>query len=456
MTTGPSANGDLGAIVTGLVRRSVLLAAVSAIVVALYALTLPNAYQAASTLVLAPSPLKSSAEQAQSFDPERGNPAARVSFLMAGPLGVRDYEVLLTNPEIVERLRERYVELRKAAGKDVDEIKLEDVRDAMQVKTRVLKQTINDVVYQPFLELAFQTDDPAIAAAVANVWADLGIERATEISRKGQEGMLDFLKQQLDDKAGEVGKVEEELAAITSELVIPTALERLGLLEKEVATLQIELAKLVADIAHGEAELAQLNEQIKGIPEKVALRRAPPDEAYWLLQGQGKSVDGSKVLLSEEINGVYSEVRKTLVQTDAKLRGMQAEKTAREQSIADLQQTIAGLRRDIAENTRKHDEAERRKKGLDGEYLQLAASYGAARIAVSTKTPDLKLAAKAVAPEKKTGPHRSIMVLAGALLGACIAPAFVLFKRAAKQLSDIVASVETVSARSAVDHVRHD
>ena len=155
-----------GKILARIFMRAVLLALAAGVLVAAYTLTLDNEYRATATLLLAPSPINRP-EPGRSTEAEK-TPATDVSFLMVKPLSVLDYKQLLVNDEIVNQLKEELIRLRREAGKKEKRIRLEDVQKAMRVETRILKQTVYDVVYQPVIELQFTADDPRIAAALAN------------------------------------------------------------------------------------------------------------------------------------------------------------------------------------------------------------------------------------------------------------------------------------------------
>jgi len=304
------------------------------------------------------------------------------------------------------------------------------VRSAMAVKTTVLKQTVYDTVHQPVIQLEFTARSPGIAAALANEWARLSIKMAEDLSTKGKEGLVDFLEARYAEKEAEVVAVEKEIEALDSEMPIDTWQKHLQRLQEQATAFEIQLSQLKTEIARAEGQFSRLQEERKSIDELITVRKAVPDEAYWLLVEQGREPDDSKVLASQEVNWVYSQVQKDEVTVQGELEGMLKEQTAIEAELEGLRQQILDLQGRLASQTRLRNEAQRRMAALSQQYQQLAVNYGAAQIAEAANTPDLKLAAEAAPPEKKIGPHRSLIVIAAAFLGLLIAPCHFFFMMA--------------------------
>jgi uncharacterized protein involved in exopolysaccharide biosynthesis len=438
MTDGNGGEGAASLAVSRLVVRTGLLAVVAAVLAAALSLTLENQYRAHSVLLLAPLPINVP-ENVERGGATTGNAAAQVSFLMVKPLSVPDYKLLLMNDEIVQALRDEMQRLLVQSGDNQEaDIRLEDVRRAMAVRTTVLKQTVYDIVHQPVIQLEFTATSPELAAALANKWAALGLKMAEDLSSKGREGLVDFLEAQYAEKEAELVAVEKEIEALDSEMPVETWLKHMQSLQEQATAFEIELAQLKTDIARAEGQVTRLQEQRESIDELVTVRKAVPDEAYWLLADQGQEPDDSKVLASQEVNWVYSQVRKEEVTAQSELEGMLKEKGAIETELEGLQKQILELQGALALQTRLRNEAQRRMGALSEQYQQLAVNYGAAQIAEAANTPDLKVAAEAAPPEKTIGPHRSLIVIAAALLGLLIAPCHFFFMAALRYYTRVL------------------
>jgi uncharacterized protein involved in exopolysaccharide biosynthesis len=399
-------------ILTRLAVRTVLIGTLAAVVTAAISMTFDNQYRATATLLLAPLPLY------QARAAEGGNAAlgTDVSSLMVKPLEVQEYQELLMSDEIVASLRDTLATLNGEGNG----IALEQMRNAMHIETRVLKKTVYDVVFQPFLDLHVTMPSPEIAAALANEWARLGVELSGQLATKGKEGLILFLGEQFGEKELELREAERVIEELDGEMVLADWQARLSALEEYATTLQMDCGILAAEVAHAQGRAEELGNQLVAIPEKATLRKALPDDAYWLLKDQGKPADPSRVLVTEEANPAHAYVLQEHAAALSLQKGLEREMTAKAARLAEVRDECAALRLRVASHARLLTEAERKRDALVVQYEQLATHYGAAQIAEAQDTPDLKLIADSVPPDSKIGPHRSMLVLAALVLGMMV------------------------------------
>ena len=406
---------------TRLVIRTALLAFIAAVLAAAGSLTLDNEYRAKSALLLSPSPINQPEFRERSVRPDAA-PASQISFLMAKPLTAPAYDSLLKNDDIVTQLRAKLVGLLEKASEQDRHVLLEDVRKSIEVRTRVLSKTSSKVEYQPVIELMFTWTVPRIAAEMANEWARLGIELGEQISDKGTEGTIEFLQGRFEDIQHKLEAKEKELGALESLYDIEGLTQRLSDMQTFLTEYEIEEIQLTADIARTQGELDQLAQDLDGIPEKLTLHKAPPDQAYWLLDATQGAPDASKVLASEQVNWLYVTLRENKATLESTLAGLLKQKEAIETQLEQTRLQILALQGTLAEQKRLYGALEREIETYQDQYRRLAVNYEGARIAEAESAPDLKLAYSAAVPEKKVGPHRSLIVFAAALLAALIAP----------------------------------
>lgn len=89
-------------------------------------------------------------------------------------------------------------------------------------------------------------------------------------------------------------------------------------------------------------------------------------------------------------------------------------------AIAELQRKIAELRAQLAEKRRALASHEHKVAYYESQLEELAMGQYAARVTSQDVTPEFKIASPALPPEERTGPMRSLIVLAAAVL-ACMA-----------------------------------
>lgn len=402
-----------------LVIRTLIVGLVAAVVAGAYSRTLPNRYSARCALLLAPLTIKP--EQPGRVAPPK-TPASDFSYLMVKPLSVADYEILLMNDEIVDKVRTKLKAVLGESREEEPHIRLEDVRSAMGIKTRILARTSYSVEYQPVIELTYTSTSPEIAAGLVNEWARLGVELATNLATKADEGSIDFLEKRFEDISTKLEDKEKELEAVKSKWDIDTRKERLLGMNTFLSEYEYEVIKLDGEIADTEAQLLKVRKDLETVPEKYTLRKAPPDEAYWMLEAGKETPDSSKVLASETVNELYLTLRELEVTLQSTLAGMQEKREVARKQVEHYKGEITEFEKLQAENLRRQTALEREVETYGLQFVQVADNYEAAQVAEAETPPDLKLAYSAAVPEKKVAPHRSLIVFVAAFIGILIVP----------------------------------
>jgi len=417
-----------------LVRRSAIISIVAAVCTAALSLMLSNQYVAQSGLLLQPPPVIPRTP-ARSGPIESASPAEQISFLMVKPLTIKDYSALLTCDELVAVLRDRFRELLAQGGHGEKEVPIEGFRKRMRVETRVLSQTSTEVVYQPIMALQFEGERPEIVAEISNEWADLGIKMSADISKKGEEGLISFLEGRFQRVSQDLDEKEKSLETLESEWDVVNTELRLKDANAAATKFDIQRIDLEMEIAETQSSLEQVKTDISGETEKKTLRKAPPDDAYWLLDATKQAPGTSKVMVTEEMSHIYLRLREQETVLQEKLAGSTKKKEALDQRLTELRAEIAQLQTKQADYKRRQLALKRDVDTYTEQYKRLAENREAARTAAEQTTPVLKLAYKAVVPETKVGPRRSLMVLVAALIGACIVPAHFAAARSLRSLS---------------------
>ena len=399
-------------------RRTLFFGVAAGLLAALYTLTLDNEYQSQAGILLAPLPMSEalSAKGTSLGD----NPAAQIGFLMSRPLTVPGYEILLRNDSIVQALRTKLQELLTKEGQE-EEVGLESVRKSMSVQTRILKQTSSDVEYAPLITLAFNSSSPTLAADMANEWARLAVEASMEVSAKGRGESLEFLSGRFEVIVEDLLRTETSIQEHEAAWDLDNMTARLADLQTQATQFNKDLLTLTTDIEGTKAELSSVEGELAGTGETVTLRKAVPDEAYWLMPDKART-DPSHVLETEEVNAIFVTLKDQKHFLQGKLAGSIERKNATASALDQLNVQIAELQKNLAEQKRVHAELTRQAEVYTEQYTRIAENLEAARIADARTEADLKVVYSAVPPEQKVGPHRSLTVLMAAILGALVVP----------------------------------
>lgn len=319
------------------------------------------------------------------FDPRASTPSATAAldYMIPKSLPLPDYKLLFMNTEMGTLLRDWLTERRTAAGLPTEGLTAESVLRQMEVRTRVLLQTQNELRYQHVVELLFSAETPDLAAGAANAWAGWCIEAAKN--------------KRMDDTAELLGLATSQwTAAQTARDKAAQGLEALR---------QAGGAERLAQQA-ASFESAQTENEIRSIALKQSIASAEAQLASW----QAAQQTG------------LAEAPSRIQEMQAMLAGLRAEQQALPEAKAVLQESATAARVQWAKAQREEDQLQLDIQTLNKTVEDLAQCVTAAKMAAEQTLPDFKITAKALPPDEKTSPHRGLLILAAALLGAAALP----------------------------------
>ena len=329
------------------VRRNLLLICGVALAVGLAtalitAVVVPPRYEASVTLVVVSPPLSSE--------------------LRPATLSVQAYQKILESDAVVAEARRRLVE----KGELDPGARL---RLGRELETRIfVSRRAEETALAPLLQAVARSSTAEQAAAIANAWAEVFLERTRELTAGTTSSGFQFVEQQYpvakrDVEALEDARVtaanafqrradeassrwDERLKAFkaeTSDLIASQKAETRRLLESSAGELNIEtrevqltsLRTAYADLQNEQArvrgqldqktlELQALQRQIGETPQFLTLQKAITDDALWRVTGteKGQPADWQtlqdRVLQTQEVNPVYTGLatRLSLLETE--------------------------------------------------------------------------------------------------------------------------------------------
>jgi uncharacterized protein involved in exopolysaccharide biosynthesis len=366
-------------IVTRLAIRMIIAVLVTGVIAAVISLQLPNSYRARSLLILAPMPFEQK-DEVPGLVATQADPMRRISYVeveMLEKLPMPDYRILFTSEEIAAQVRDRLLQEYAEAGIEAGTLTIEKVQRAMEVRSRVHIQTLDEVQYQQVVELLLTTASPAIAADVTNYWTELCIELAERMRTASREGAVEFLRKRIREENEDLERALQQLEDIEREWFPDGMTDRLNRLESAVAELRVRKSSLRIEAARIEGEL----------------REFPADDG--------------------------SVKRMTL---KSSLAGLRAEEQILEEETAALEKEIQPLRTDRARISRQAAALELDISAARRYLEELNVTLRAMQLSAADDVPEFKIAGLAVPPEEKTAPHRSLIVLVAMFLAAVAVP----------------------------------
>lgn len=376
-------------ILRSLMIRTVLVTLIAGLVAAAFSMRLPNTYRARTLLLLAQMKFEQH-DMVPGMLSAVDTPARRVNYLeveQMEALAMPDYKLLLTSEAVVVRLRERLRTLYQEAGIDPGNLTHEKVLRAMDVRTKLLMQTAEDIEYQQVVEMYLTAMDPKIAAQIANEWAQIAIDESLRLRTLAREGAVEYIQAQLDRVRGKLDTALRGIEEIDRTANPDGMAVRLAELEATKTRYLVRLSELTASMARLEAETGALN------------------------AGNAQAEGGSTASLQREA-----------AMRSAELAGQRAEHAAATEQAAALDPAITQLREQVASAKRARAMFEVEVAALEKQADEFQVTLEATELASGDLQPEFKVASEAIAPEEKVGPQRSLMVLVALFLAAIGTP----------------------------------
>jgi len=260
--------------------------------------------------------------------------------------------------------------------------------DARSELSRNSKFAVNK---NSLISVSVTDNDPKAAAAIANAYLDALYHLNGQMVSSASDHRRIFFEEQLATQKAALAAAEADLKAtqLQTGVVLPTNEAQ---------------ANLTAN--------AQLQAEIGVVETRLA----------GLLSG------------ATEQNPQVVEARSQLRQLEAQLASQESSSNHRIGGLATTRQ--------LPELVLKNLEKEREVKLRETVYDALVSQYEKARLAASDPGPQLQIVDRAVEPERKAGPPRRTMALAGTAIGIILGIAWLLFAPGLRRISAAIRDPE--------------
>ncbi|MBI3118148.1 MAG: hypothetical protein HYZ00_05665 [Candidatus Hydrogenedentes bacterium] len=239
------------------VMRISIAGALAATAGALWAWSLVDEYEGRATLLFThlPGPrvfedmleFEAGAESNWRVEALKGRVQEALRFPLDAPgapeprfqLSVPDYALLFKSDAIIRKLRDT-----AAQPNSMRDMALEVFRERLQVRTRLLAQMGEDLVYQEVVELVVTEDSPKMAADLANDWARACVALAAEVRQQRLAQVQSFFDERIEATRARLAAAPDEAAraAIRPSLQMLEALRALAGTDTAGVTIQSEAA----------------------------------------------------------------------------------------------------------------------------------------------------------------------------------------------------------------------
>ncbi len=250
---------------------------------------------------------------------------------------------------VAKRLRER--EMLPPEWEELDDREVAAVlASRLQVKATSERQrqtTPNSLIT---VELTTQAGDPEKAAEIANLWAELAVERINEIPALQLKANLSALEKQLPAAEQAFRQAQKAWEAFRKEDRRSLWKQELAQVEKRLGAIAQRLRTLPTELATAEAKLRALQDRLARIPERYRLEKSVVGDPVSAAAASAVGLEALQGLRLEEevLNPVRQELLRQTNQLFTELRRLEAERAALEQEYETQRRRAEELRERLA------------------------------------------------------------------------------------------------------------
>ncbi|GAB4498171.1 MAG: Wzz/FepE/Etk N-terminal domain-containing protein [Anaerolineales bacterium] len=280
------------------------------------------------------------------------------------------------------------------------------VKTPFDLASRLDAELENDLIL-----LSVSTRDPQFSAQIADQWAEIYVVQANQVYGTQDETQPNFFNTQLFTATNELAAAEDALIAFQ-------ARNRLSMLYAQRDALQASLVNLTAQIQRSQNLLADaqaLRSQFQQVPSNTLV--APGEQlAALVLQTQAvynakwQDDDSPLILQLGDPKGDLT-VGEQVAALGRLMLGLQSRLKDLNAQIAAIEPQLLALQEEIKRLETEQDTLTRNRDLLKETYITLVRKAEESRIANQNTSGQVRLASRAIIPEKSTGPGRLIFTL---------------------------------------------
>ncbi|MEX2015529.1 MAG: Wzz/FepE/Etk N-terminal domain-containing protein, partial [Candidatus Hydrogenedentales bacterium] len=389
----------------------VLLCAVAGAVLAgIVAATRPETYQSSAIVVVTPPPFREPAD-APRMEPE-GGALLQISELVPPTPPLEALKQLAESPALLaDVISTAQLETTARQLGERCEVELSAVRENQR----------GTEPYSPALLFHVEANESEQAAKILQLWMKIFKARVDELKLAKLDETYRLIHELWGAADTNLADAEDTLEVFEKEWNVP--LLRLRLTEKQTMFTQLE--RDVNDLALKAADKAgaveKLRETLESEPLTAVLFKAAPEEVYWERINGGAADTVNLGLKHETLNPSHTYVAQLLVDEENALAGLDAQRAAAQEKLAELDAEVVALQSTIATQGLLEARLQRDVNSFT-RVLNLASGIRSnVELARLIRASDIFIAGNAPKPqtpvERSVAPLLALGLFAGALIG---------------------------------------
>ena len=281
--------------------------------------------------------------------------------------------------------------------------------------------TIELLTNTNLIKINLQSGDPKLTKDIANLWAELFVEKNKDLYLKESKEAQGFIENQLKISKLNLSTIEEEIREFNETNMIEIFENEIKGKAAKVLNYELRVADVKLSLEKNKAEREQFIEKLNTQDKILKLNRSIVDDQFFhqlvsnIIKGNLETINLTYV--SEEINPIYYNFAQQLISTEVSISSLQAEENQLIENINDLNLELETLRKELASEKLNQSRLEREYDTAKGVYDVLSQKAEEVKIAVATESGLVKIASLAYEPKYPIKPNKKLNILIAGVLG---------------------------------------
>lgn len=281
--------------------------------------------------------------------------------------------------------------------------------------------TIELLTNTNLIKINLQSGDPKLSKDIANVWAELFVEKNKDLYLKESKEAQGFIEDQLKISKQNLSTIEEDVKQFNETNKIEILDEEIKGKAAKVLNYELRLADIQLSLEKNSAEKEQISAALIKQDKILKLNKSITNDQFFqqLMStiSKGNFMDINLTYVSEETNPIYYNFATQLISTDVSISSLQAEENQLKENISNFNRQLESLGKELASEKLAQSRLEREYNTSKGVYDVLSQKAEEVKIAVATESGLVKIASLAYEPKGPIKPNKKLNILIAGVLG---------------------------------------
>jgi polysaccharide biosynthesis transport protein len=378
-------------------RKMILVIFLAAVIItAIVSLFMPKVYESSLTIMV------NRPKYQLSLEP-------KIQTMVSPEVSVETYHDLINDRKLIEQVIQKLIIIDPAYAS----LKPDDLQNTIKM-TAIPKTNL--------IEMKIQAGSRKKAIDIIDTWVKLFVESNENLNLQETKEAQTFILEQLKVTGENLDKREEELSKFNEKNKIELLTEQIQEKTSQIAQYEKDKVELGLSISIKEAELKQIEEELKKQDEKTVLSKSVTDDKEIEDAVKQKSNPTPSELKnlrfsSEAINPTYAQLIRMRSDADISLSSWKENLSYLKNNSEKLVEDLMVLKKELAGQQLTHDRLSRQISAINQTYDILSQKAEETRIAAATKPGLIKIVKDVYSSENAIGPHKRRNIVIAGIVG---------------------------------------